>query len=241
MPYARKRKTTRKTFKKRRPITRKKYQKKMTRRSLQRRAILPSYIPQSTSVAVRYNQIQTIAQTTMALPTYVYFRGNGAWDPQAAVGGQSPYMWSVYSLMYARYRCYACKISLRLLDASATTTDTVQVLLRPTLPANYASAADSWAVATNQPFCKTTYVQDFTNMGRTLKHYATTAKMFGIPRVGVSLEQDFSAVVTGGPVNDWDWEIGIQNSDLTSTASLNLEIKLKYYLTFYEPSRIEQA
>lgn len=243
MSYTRKRNVRRKVRRntKKRPITRKKYSKKMTSRTLVRRAQLPLYVPMQMVTTVRYKHQHEVTQAAPGFPTYTYFRGNGAWDPYYPTGGGSPYMWAVYSLMYQNYRVYGCKIRVRFLDGDVATTDSIQVFVRPTTANNFASASDIWPTSTNQPYCKTGYVQDFTNMGRSISHYMTTAKIFGIPKIGVSLEDKYQSIVSTGPANEWDWEIGMQCSDQGSTQKINLEVSLKYYLTFFNPTRIEQT
>lgn len=166
--------------------------------------------------------------------TQLVFRGNGAFDPEVAVGGHSPLYWTAFAGIYNRYGCFGSKIQLDVLNKSGASGVTVIVA-----PSTDDLITTTTSTLLEQPRAKIMRIIPVASrFSHRMKMYASTRQQLGIPKANL-FDDIVTANTANTPISQWFWNLFIEASDSVSELSLSITIQIVYYLCFYD--RIEQG
>lgn len=233
-----------KTYKKRKSYGKKPYSrpaKKMYRKKLVRakkgsrisKARMGTIIPDKAMVKLKWS-IKDFSATT---EKHYQIRGNGPWDPNYAVEGATAAHakgWEFWESMYNVYKVSASKITMW---ANNTSTDPITIFIVPSRLASLPAIADP----ESEKYVKYKWlgqVNSSKSVG-SVKHYFTTAKMFGLSKLGA--EDAFKGRTGGGgsfagtnPVAGWTWFCIVKNtgSPVVTALTADIAITITYYIEF---------
>lgn len=190
----------------------------------------PNVCPDVMRVTLSYNSRKQAAGGGISAIQDFVFRGNGAFDPDAAAGGQQPLGFDQWSAFYRRYRVIGSKVTIEGVANSAISAGIGIVPIHTnTLYTNRDEAAEA-------AYEKSVIVgqANSTNYAK-LTHSMTTAVMRGAPVNLTRYEEDYNALISANPTKEWYWHTyayGIGGSGLSFT--VDLEVKVEYDIEFYD-------
>jgi hypothetical protein len=158
----------------------------------------------------------------------VRFRPSSAFDIDPVLGSTAIPGFNELSSFYGKYRVLSSKITVHFSNLEK---NPVNVYIWPTnfdLGANYVFLAASMAA----PFSKKGVISARTgNDHKVLSKYMRTADIFGTDEV--LYDDDYSAVITTNPNNNWYWNVGIWSpvAALESGVMTNIEIDIQVQFT----------
>lgn len=238
MPYARKsRKSTKSSrYIKKRRLYRSKRSK--IRRYLKKPTTAiargPSGFPDRLFVKLNYVDTFTYA-IAAGVAVETTFRGNSLYDPDKTNAGHQPLGHDQWSNFYGSYRVYGSKIQSQVFymtSGSTAANYTTFMAVYPTLNdtiSTYPYPLEEY------PYCtvKNTNIYQQGNPQNKIKKYMSTAKIFGVKPISVKTEDDFTAIVTANPVNDFYWNVVCGTLDASSDATLKVWVKITYYAEYF--------
>lgn len=192
----------------------------------------PSGFPDKVRCKVRYEESLTFTQALGTLATNVY-RGNSCFDPDFTGTGGQPYYFDQLMSIYLFYRVYGCKIEVW--ATSNTGPVSTRLLLVPS-PTNTAFSSEE--LASETPYSKSRLMK-FGAQGvgsAYMKHYMSTAKLLGVPKKAIAIEDDYAGSNAANPVSQWYWHFANCTPSL-ETQSMICRVRLTYYVSFEERNR----
>lgn len=167
------------------------------------------------------------------------YRGNSPYDPDFSLGGTTATGYSQFcggNGPYLNYCCFGSKIIVNFMRTD-TGTGPIEMFLLPSVLTTVSSTSSTQLRP--QKYCKFRFVTNYQNSksSTTIGHYFTTSKMYG--RKSILSEDDFSAQYNANPVNEWFWNIVVQDPALTTTVTGKIWVKVKYYMCFW--NRVPEA
>lgn len=161
------------------------------------------------------------------------FRGNGAFDPDSAIGGIGCSGFTELAAIYNNYRVYGSKIQVSLKSLADTTALGDFIV---TLIPDRSSTAYTMIQATERqisPFAKTKMVNRYVNGGVTrLSNYRKTNNIFGESDID---DDAYSSLVTSTPANEWFWHVVCARGDQSAISAwpgVQMLVRITYYIRF---------
>jgi len=196
----------------------------------------PSFLPDVYKTMLRFTQRVALAGTSGSIALKI-FRGNSAYDPDFASGGESPVGFQPLSKLYNLYRVDASSISITAYPSTVNYTDAahrIVLIPMPILPTTPAEIVDIAGM---------TYAKESTQgygaeKALRLRSYMTLKKMFNRRVVN---DLDFQATIGLSPAYQWYWAIYATDWDQTSDWAMTLEVKMKFWVTFSERQPIDSG
>lgn len=189
----------------------------------------------SAFVRLKYTDIFTVGANG-ANQSVNQFRGNGAYDPQLAVGGATPAYWSTYAALYNRYTVFGSSCKVTFTNSSAYNVNV------GVIPANQNyTPGTSFNETCEQPGC-VAKVLTHANAGgsKIIKMYRHSGPIQGVPKLAISLNGDlYGAGTSGNPTREWYWNVITQNMDETNNTTTRFRIEITYYVRFTRAEYIE--
>lgn len=187
----------------------------------------------SDTVFAKFKHVYNTSLASTGTSNGVFFmRGNGPYDPVVAVGGNFPAGWSFWSGAYKRYICYGSKIKVTFTNNGDWP---AEVFIIPTVSQTFDLATNAEDIAEN-PYNHKKYIT--TNAGShgqtTVKHYMSTAKIYGIPKKKVTAEDDFSAETNTTPLRQWFWAVGQWNFGDNLDIATFCIVETTYYVRLWD-------
>lgn len=188
-------------------------------------------------VKLRYAAFFYFTSTGGAVTSNV-FRANSVFDPDATGTGTQAYLsqwWLKASTLatsgggYNKYRVLGSKFSLRCsIQPGAATASNVTVAVLPTTnPTAYGTTHQDDVMA--GPYVKYRVLGGNTN-GTAIKHYMSTAKVYGDTKQSIKDEDNYQAVYNGNPTNQWYWHLYMWSTDQQVTSNpLLCDVAIEYY------------
>lgn len=174
-------------------------------------------------VKLKYTSQSTAVWATQ---TPTYWTGNGPFDPQVSVGGDSCTGWAQYAALYADYICHGSTIKFTYRQTDA---DVGSWFVIPNREAPGSFLPQNLAV---YPYMKRKKTNPSQGTGKNtviVKHAFFNKKMY--PLIG-SKDSLYSAATTANPSLLWYWMV-VYNNDNDTTASAGVwDIEIIYYITF---------
>jgi len=165
---------------------------------------------------------------------FAYFRANGMYDPNVAIGGHQPYGFDQWCAMYRRFCVHSSTIDVRCMpnatsngivmavqadtDFAVSPTTVAQAIERPTV---------SWAMANNNERLK-------------IRRSDTTESELGVQRKLQLADDRLCGTNAADPTMQWYWRIFAQPSQPAETWQAEVMLTIYYNVTFfdhYEPGQ----
>lgn len=182
-------------------------------------------LPKAVYTKLTFVQHQTLSSTTVTPTSYVY-RLNSIYDPDYTGSGSQPYMRDQLSALYSYYTVSGCKVCI---TYSTDTTQDSLLTIRQT-PNTYTlgdidleieRGAMKRIVSSSQPG----YV----------KNYYSISKCFGIPKRKLLSDDIYSAGISATPASTLYLQIGSIATDRATSATVQIQVELTYYVKFWSP------
>lgn len=224
---------------KRKIIKRRTYRK---RRSYRKRAPRTSiikvrgdnFIPDAMITRLSWGGSQ-IASSTSTLQTQV-FRLNGAQDPSTGVGTTQPAGYDQYAAFYDKYRVYGLLAEAWIINrtGSAGIDFAFSAQLNTSTP-----AYTTFDQIVQDRSCK--YKDSPTGVRTYVKKYFSVAKVVGISKTNMDVDDVYEAPVTGLPSYEVYLVSYSRSSDATTAQTWDIQYRLTYYIKFYGRKRITDS
>ena len=164
---------------------------------------------------------------------------NDAFDPLHSQGAGQASCFDQYAAMYNKYRVNGCKIKLRWNADSSTTSGAVMIVCSPnstsTLPASLLDHSE-------QKGAKVMQMPAFGSgpQGQVLQLYQDCYKTMGVNKQTYK-QASYGALVSTNPADLVYWIVSIGCPDTTTYPVGHLWITITQYVTFFEPTIVEDA
>lgn len=183
--------------------------------------------PDAMMTKLNYVTYDTLSGTSGVID-YNTYAGNSVYDPDVTGGGHQPNAFDEYATLYYKYRVHGCKITVtgsNLVD-TVTTVMGLQASTTNTYPAGYPEALE-------QPRTISAIIAGKEGQGnvKKLKMYMSTKTMFGEKNIN---DEDYSAAVTTNPSKLFYFKLFAQASNIASTWQIQANVKLTYYVEFFD-------
>jgi hypothetical protein len=163
--------------------------------------------------------------------SYSYrYQPTGAQDVDPALGGITMPGFDEFALVYASYRVLGSRIKCKLSGISTTPVTVIVVPLNADPGATPTVATIiSWR---GQPYAISKLTGSAGSPAIEIENSMTTAKMFGSNMV--LSDDNFAALVSTVPVNNWFWAIGIYQNFVFAAQPVVSDIQILVDVQFYD-------
>lgn len=195
----------------------------------------PTGIPDRMRVRLRYVQNLTILP---GVPFQDYiFRGNSAFDPDLTGIGHQPYYFDQYAAIYTKYRVHGSSIRVDVVNQSGVMATSVIVVPHSDVAAFGSISAAAELQRSRYP----RIVPIAQRQSVLLKDYASTRAVIGLTKVEMEADDIYSAAVTANPAQQWYWHILMESTDSLTALSVQLQVRLTYYMEFFDANIVAQS
>lgn len=204
------------------------------------------FMPDRYFTKLRYSYFKTVTDDNTLTPSRrsIEFRGNSLYDPDSSVGiGQNqPLGFDQLVQFYSRYRVYASKIVVRVHSLGATGTSPYYLAVIPYNTNTSFLSDNTLEKISEQPYSRYITRNQYDSNGY-IKSVMSTAKIYGVPKTAVKVDDLYSSLVDNNPANQWAWMIafGQLNPAVTTSTTYSMEIKITYYAEFYERKNLTRS
>lgn len=178
-----------------------------------------------------------VASDTYTLSTLAQYRVNGAYDPDVAVGGGSCRNFNFLASMYKRYRVHKaiCTAYVSQVPSGARP---CTVYITPHV-STYSIGIDSPNIREMAETRLAVLKADGTQAQ--VSSAANPAALFGVTKKQINSDDAFSAASSSTPGLQGYWSIRVVKKDSVAAANVNtyLNVKIKYWVEFYQPQEDE--
>jgi len=165
---------------------------------------------------------------------YKAFRGNGAYDPDVALGGHQPLAYDQISSLYSKYKVHGSRMEISIMnnqDPGGIThlNKTITMVCYPSVRATPVSNGMTNLI--EQPYAQRVQTSPVLTAGarkNLTMSYRTTSEVFGQN----TSDQDFAADVTANPVKEWYWVIWM-GCEGQEPIDVSITVKIYYDVTFF--------
>lgn len=191
----------------------------------------PSGVPDRLYVKLVYREQLAFTQATGNLADNVY-RGNSIFDPDLTGTGGQPLTFDQWSGFYASYTVLGSKIRVdSMLNGGAGIVNNMHGVC-PNIFSTAFGTADQERVE-EQPYSKHRAITcQGAGIGRgTITSYMSSAKIWGVKRPAIQIEDGYSALISTNPVNGWFWHV-YNYVPGAQTQSMLCDVFLTYFVVF---------
>lgn len=195
--------------------------------------------PQKMYVKLVYTE-RYDAHTNSAVYDKVVFRGNGCYDPNQSGVGHQPMYWDTYTTIYSSYRVLASSIKVNAVNHSGGSA--LQYCIYPSIAIDTVTDISE---AREQPYARTSALIGVGAVspdgnGYGTKHYMKTRRTFGITKAQFGSSNWASAINTN-PSSQWYWNILAQALNSSAATPWSANIKIIYYVEFFDRPTASQS
>jgi len=184
-------------------------------------------IAASIKMVLTYEDLITISEN--APRTQYTFRGNSVYDPDYTSTGHQPRYFDTYASIYGKYRVYASRIMIDMINGSPTSGVSFVIL-----PHTDIVTMTTWHELAELPMAKVGQIVPIASRyAQRLTHASTTAQTCGL-RPKEVLDQDWASGVGNNPVQLWYWNLGIASIDSTTDIGISFRVRLEYEVVFFD-------
>jgi len=199
----------------------------------------PTGLPDRLYVKLVYREQLSWTTASGAIGDNVY-RGNSIFDPNLTGSGGQPMGADQWSNFYYSYTVLGSQIEV----ISQVNSGTAGTQRHGVTPTNLSNAFTSIDGAEELPYTKAvTPVMGASNpaSGQSrIVDYMSTAKVIGVVRPSVQIEDAYGALFTANPTNTWFWHVWnyVPGGE---TQSLYQQVKITYYCVFETRTELPQS
>lgn len=201
---------------------------------------MPLNFPDTIFCKMRYQaRIALNAATAGSGVVSIYDFRNSVRDPDYSGTGGTPNYWSEYTAVFNKYTVFGSKFTVRPIDVDASTS-VWDVAIVPTWATGYVGVSNTMEQIKSMKYARWTVVSNQFKYP-TLSEYMSTSKIYGVPKIAVGMEDDYSALITSDPVNAWYWQLcAIPADRITTAAILYCEVTYDLYVRWSVRHTISQ-
>lgn len=158
------------------------------------------------------------------------FQPSSAFDVEPLIGGLTMPGFDEFAAVYASYRVLGSRIRVKMSGIGVTPVTVIVLPLNadPTATPTTATII-SWR---GQPYAISKLTGSAGSPSIEIEHSMTTAKMFGSDMV--LSDDNFAALVTASPVNNWYWAVGIYQNFVFVAQPVVSDIQILVDVQFYD-------
>lgn len=215
-----------------------KYSKAMVARSYAARIPTTSVAvcPDAMLVKLKYN---TAYRITAALNEKT-FRGNGCYDPDQSGVGHQCLGFDQWMAFYARFRVYASRINVTILNNYDNATNPNNNVVTVVLPTISSTGITSDEAAAEMFESKEDAAGKSTGPGEDkLNNYMQTNKMIGVKDIATDLSLSGSA--SADPVVQWFWKVITNSTEALTTQNTYVNVTIEYTVEFFQRLQLNQS
>jgi len=190
-------------------------------------------VPDSIKTVLSYADSFAISPGAQA-GTYV-FRGNSLYDPDYTSTGDQPYYYDELQRMYSRYRVFASKLTVSVMNNVGTSP--VQITIVPS------SEVFTLGLTTHPleyPRAKPAKLLGVAGYNTTsVSQRISTREILGLKDKQV-LDEDFSALTGANPASIWYWMISAYDIQ-AANVSVAVQVKLQYECELYDRVTVDPS
>lgn len=183
-------------------------------------------------VKLRYRENLAYNQLAGALGDNVY-RGNSLFDPDLTGTGGQPMGFDQWANFYSSYTVLGSKIEVTTMNSDGTANvPNCRFGITPTLFSTAFGAAEQERAEELPYAIARSNVMGAQGIGQGYaKSYMSTAKIWGVVRSSVQIEDGYSALTSANPTDQWYWHVW---NYVPSAATQNLQVivKITYFAVF---------
>lgn len=224
---------------------RKKAFKKKGRRAYRKRRLGPSRMVSNTSplpdrffTKLTYSEAFAMTYTGSGAPFYHQFRINSIFDPNYSGTGHQPLGHDSFITLYNRYRVYGMKYKITFVNRETSYQVDIALQNRPntTIHTNMDTIYES-------PYSQkvTLGIEGSGQAVRTLKGYASCAKILGISKTQLKTDDENSAIAGSNPTAQPMQTLYIFNQVSNQTAVISVRVEYVYFCEFYDRKLLTQS
>lgn len=194
---------------------------------------MPMLLPDRLRVPLIVSEEVNLASSGGVISSRV-LRGNDAYDPDPVVGSSlEAAFFNEYAAMYDQVCVRGSAIEVQW---NEVLTSNLYLGIAWALVPNTVSLASLTSVTQFRElkYAKSGLSTQYRGVNK-VKHYMSTAKIYGQKPSVVTTEDDYNSTTTASPANIWTWTFVYQPADQTSTINLLCWIKMKLYCEFWRP------
>lgn len=194
----------------------------------------PTGIPDSMFVKLAYAEV--FRPTVVAAQQDYTFKGNDVFDPNSTGVGHQPLYFDQYAAIYQKYRVFGSSIRVDLINVSGDSAVLATVVPHTLVTALTMEWAQEWQRSRTPrivPIAQRYPIR--------VKDYTTTRKVIGANKAMMSADDVLTASVTTSPSNPWFWHIIVSSIDGLTFLDLYINVKIVYYVQFYDPQTVSQS
>lgn len=181
-------------------------------------------------VKLRYTK--HVSGSVTALKDLV-FRGNGAFDPEAPLGGHQPFAFDQWAAFYNEYTVTGSKIRVKSIPWQENdATPYYQLINWSEQETAIATQSEVESVQDDAQRSTSVALVDIGAEPVVQSKYMSTAKMIGVRKSAVMTSAQYGAVTTANPATQWFWHVLTFAPDFTATIRPIQDILMTYYITF---------
>jgi len=241
--YARRRRTTKKSYAKRSGMRRKRASPKFKFRynSHPRGGFASSPFPSTLYKVLTYSDdIYPLSVTVAGNPAILDYRGNSMFDPDETGIGSQPKYFDTYcgatagTSPYGRYNVMASKIVLDIMPDPTLTSaqNLMEVAITPLRGPAGTNAFQDITDMSERPYVKTRIIGNSNSSAFTrMSYFCKTKQLFTGQNAN---DRDFSADYSANPASafSWRWHIGLVNIQTGGLPGAYIRARIKYYVQF---------
>lgn len=90
-------------------------------------------------------------------------------------------------------------------------------------------------VVAEMPFAKTKTCNVYNEgTGNMLQSYCSTAKLYGVPRAMIDVDDTFASLYSGNPGKNWAWWVKVNSMSDDQSITYKVRIRIKYYAKMFQ-------
>lgn len=161
-------------------------------------------------------------------------RGAGAYDPEYALGGETPAGWTQLAAIYGNYYCTGSTIRVTATNNSGSPVTSVIVMPRATATSMIGSDLDQ---CKSFPGAKHMDNLVLENGPKSVITSASTTKM-----LGGAFDSTTHAATNASPAREWYWHIiTYPSTGVAAATNIDLAIEVTYVVHFYNLKNMDQV
>lgn len=196
----------------------------------------PMSLADSTMVKLRYEHVY-IANSAAGDYTEVVFRGNSLFDPSTGASSVQPYWYDQWAEFYHTYLVRGSSIRVQAWNQLDPPNNPLAPIVGELtvfpIAANVSFSGTAFDTVNGQAYRKQRTFQQTGGLGKgAIKHYMTTAKIFGYSPQAVTSEQSFKADIAANPNLEWFWHVGYNSMDRVNQSTVIVRVDMTFYVQF---------
>jgi len=151
-------------------------------------------------------------------------------DPDLTGVGHQPYYFDQYAAIYSRYRVHGCGLRVDVMNQSPAMA--VSTVIVPTSDVGLLTAIGQAVEQRRSAYPKLVPIAQRGSVVQ--KGYCSTRSAAGLTAAEMAADDVWAASVAANPTQQWYWHILSESTDKVTNLIIQLQVRLTYYVEFYD-------